>query len=208
MVARCSTVSGRCELRKPDSDTVWAALGNELGGEIIPGKRGNVKQVRFPWDVWTIVLDTYTASRGNHSATYTRASTVFRSRDDFRFRVYRRTPFSGIGRMFGVQDLEIGMPDLDRDYVVQSNSPGRIQSLLFLRDVARPLETLRAGRLETRNLRRRGIRDPKLRELVYLIPGVIREGDRLRMMVQLMGAVMDHLVRIGAAVHEPISIEA
>jgi len=192
--------------KKSKRDEVWTALAERHGAEIVTGRRGRVKQVRFRADPWILVLDEHN-SGGDSSSTHTRVRAAYRMRDDFRFRVYRRTMLSGIGRMFGMQDIEVGMPQLDRDYIVQSNSPGRIQALLIARDVAKPLETLRAGRFETRKLRRRGVSDPSLREMVYQKQGVERDVEALGTMIELVRAALGHLTRLGAALREPVAIE-
>ena len=192
--------------KKSKRDEVWTALAERHGAEPVAGRRGRLKQVCFRADPWVLVLDEYNAS-GESSSTYTRVRAAYRTRDEFRFRVYRRTMLSGIGRMFGMQDIEVGMPQLDRDYIVQSDSPGRVQALLLARDVAHPLETLRAGRFETRKLRRRGARGPVLRELVYQKQGVVRDPVVLETMIGLVRAALGHLARLGATSREPVALE-
>ena len=38
----------------------------------------------------------------------------------FRFSVYRKTVFSGIGKLFGMQDIEIGDPPFDDSFIVKA----------------------------------------------------------------------------------------
>jgi hypothetical protein len=166
-----------------------------------------VKAVRFDTDAWQVILDTYTQSNGETSQTYTRVRTVFRARDDLRFRVYRKSIFSGLGKAFGMQDLEIGMPPVDEAYIVQSNSIGKVQSLLMRREIADPLVTLNAGKLQIRPFKRRALREPGWMELVYEATGVVRDGERLRMMVALLQAVIRHLGKIGTAAGDPVPVE-
>ena len=41
--------------------------------------------------------------------------------EGFRFTVYRKGIFSDIGKWFGMQDIEIGDEDFDRDFILKSN---------------------------------------------------------------------------------------
>ncbi len=193
--------------RRTRHEEAWTALAEALGGEPVENRRGRLKMVRFPAEPWTIVLDHHTPG-GDSSSGRTRVRATFRMRDDFRFRVFRRNLLTDVGKVFGMQDIEVGMPQLDRDYIVQSSSPGKVQALLIARDVAKPLEALRAGRFEVRKVRRLTRQDASLRELIYHREGLAYDADTLRLMVGLVQAALKHMVRLGAAVREPAGIRA
>jgi len=173
---------------------------------VVTDRRGRVKQVRFALDPFELVLDTYTVSNGQSSQTYTRGRLLFPLRDEFRFRMYRRSVFSGIGKFFGMQDLEVGLPALDRDFIIKADSPGRIQALLIRGAVNRALLTLRAGTFETRKFRKRGIDTTTVRELVYSTAGVLRDGAKLDALVDLFADAAPHLVKAGTAWAAPVAI--
>ncbi|MGH7503451.1 MAG: hypothetical protein ACREL7_17130 [Longimicrobiales bacterium] len=193
--------------RKPRKDEVWKALAAESGGTLVHDRRGRVRGVRFKADAWVVVLDSYTQSSGKTSQNYTRVRSVFRARDDLRFRIYRSTIFSQLGKRFGMQDLEVGVPGVDEAYIVQSNSVGKVQSLLLLRDVAGPLVVLRAGKLEIRPFRQKGINKAEWMELVYEVSGVIRDANRLRIMVSMLEATIRHLGKNGTASRDAAPFE-
>jgi hypothetical protein len=192
--------------KQPSKEESWTALAARRGGAVVTDRRGKVKQVRFPLDPFEMVLDTYTVSNGQSSQTYTRARLLFPLREEFRFRMHRRSVFSGIGKFFGMQDLEVGQPGLDRDFIIKADSLGKIQALLLRSAVNRALLTLRAGTFETRRFRKRGVDTTAVRELVYSTGGVLRDGAKLDALVDLFADAAPHLVKAGSAWAEPVAI--
>ena len=87
---------------------------------------------------WTVTFDTYTVSSGKHSTTYTRIRAPFENRDGFRFTIYRKTLFSGIGKWLGMQDVEVGHPYFDDAFIIKGNDEGKLR-LLFANERIRKL---------------------------------------------------------------------
>jgi len=191
--------------RKPGREDLWRTLAGEMDGVIVSDRRGKPKGVRFEAGPWQVILDSYTQSNGNTSQTFTRVRSVFRAKDDLRFRVYRKSVFSGLGKALGMQDLEVGMPGVDEAYIVQSNSIGKVQSLLMRREVADPLIALNAGKLHIRRFRKRGFREPGWMEIVYEST-VTKELDRMRLMVKIVFAAILHLGRTGTASNDAVPV--
>lgn len=183
----------------PSKEEAWTALAGRRGGTVVSNKRGKLAAVRFALAPVELVLDTYTQSNGETSQTYTRGRVLYVMRDEFRFRLYRRSIFSGLGKFLGMQDIEVGQPALDREFIIKADSEGRIRALLLRSGISNALMTLGGGRLETRPFRRRGADTARIRELRYTVPGVVREAARLDAVVDLFVEVTAHLVKSGSA---------
>ena len=69
------------------------------------GQGGKAQAVH---DQWTVTLDTYVVSTGKTSAIYTRMRAPYVNPDGFRFKIYRKSIFTGIGKALGMQDVDIG----------------------------------------------------------------------------------------------------
>jgi hypothetical protein len=108
----------------------WTRLANEIGGQLREGGWGSATAVHARLGGYDIVLDTYTVSTGKSSQTYTRVQAPFANAAGLRFRIHRASIFTGIAKAFGKQDIEIGVPDFDRDFVIQGNDEARVQQLL------------------------------------------------------------------------------
>ena len=77
---------------------------------------------------WQITLNTYLLQRQDLDDLH--AATRVRHRDGLRFRIYRRSIFSGLGKFLGMQDIEIGDWFFDENFIIQSDRPAQVKRLL------------------------------------------------------------------------------
>src|SRR3954453_9863631 len=96
---------------------IWQQLGSELGAEYVDGGFWKKDKVKATHGEWTVTLDTYTVSTGKATIVYTRIRAPYVSSDGFRFTIYRRGFFSDIAKKFGMQDVDIGHEEFDRDFI-------------------------------------------------------------------------------------------
>lgn len=108
----------------------WGRLAAELGTSFEPPGLLKGSAVRARLGGYDLVLDNYTVSTGNSTQTYTRLRARFINPRRFQFCVHRASMFTGIAKALGKQDLEIGVPDFDRDFVIQGNDETRVRALL------------------------------------------------------------------------------
>lgn len=113
----------------PSRDEIWKKVAKDIGGEYIEGGFWDKDVLLYHSGPWTLALDTYTVSSGDSSTTYTRLRVPFLNKDELKFTVYESNIFSGIGKFFGMQDLEIGSPVFDENYIVKGNDPLKIQKI-------------------------------------------------------------------------------
>ena len=189
----------------PSRDEVWRRLGEEIDADFIDGGFWKGSKVQAHVGPWTVTLDTYTVSSGNPSApssrTYTRMRAPYVNPEGFRFTIYRQGLFSGLGKLLGMQDIEVGAPEFDEAFIVQGTDGSRVRELF-----ADP--RLRALALEQPQLRLT-VKDSEgwfgpsfpvgVDELHFQVVGVIKEVDRLKGLFDLFAAVLDRLCRIGSA---------
>ena len=50
--------------------------------------------------------------------------------DDFRFSLHRQDIIDGIGKLFGMQDVRLGYPELDKNLIVKTNNEKRLVDLM------------------------------------------------------------------------------
>lgn len=187
----------------PSRDEIWRQLSHETGADFVEGGFFRGSKVVLEHGEWDITLDTYTQSNGqnNGSTTYTRMRAPYVNADGFRFEVYREGLFSGIGRAFGMQDVEVGYPEFDRDFVIKGNSEQRLRSL-FANETIRELIHMQPRiRFEVRDDEGWfGTHFPDgVDELRFACVGVIRDVDQLRDLFDLFAETLEHLCAIGSA---------
>lgn len=193
--------------RKPDrkkkrkKDDVWGQVANRFGGERVMDRKGRkLKEVRFDIGGWKVVLDTTVESTGESSQSYTRLRGLYTEKQEFRFRAYTKSVFSGLGKALGMQDIEVGHPKVDDRWIIKADSVGRIRSLMILPEVAEGLSRAKSGRFEIRRHKRSM---PTIRELRFQVLGIITEEGAIEAFVAMMFAALAHLKRSGVAQPEP-----
>ncbi len=184
------------------SKEIWRQLAEELGGEHQEIKRSGFGLVRA-WHLdWEVVLDTYTVSNGKTSQTYTRMRAPYVNRDDFLFRIYRRNVFHDIGKAFGMQDVTVGFPEFDRDFIIQGNDERKLR--MFFE--SSPIRELIAAQPRI-DLKIRPDEEvlfqpkfpPDINELYFSTAGIMKDLSQLKDLFDLFAIMLDHLCEIGTA---------
>ncbi len=102
----------------PSREEIWRQLCTETGANYVAGGFWKGDKVQATHDQWTITLDTYAVSTGK-TIIFTRLRAPYVNPDHFRFTIYRRGLFSDIAKWFGMQDIEVGHGEFDRDFIIK-----------------------------------------------------------------------------------------
>ena len=185
----------------PSRDEIWRRLSEELGAEYVDGGFCRSARVEAAHGEWRMTLDTYTVSTGKTSVVYTRMRAPYVNPDEFRFTIYRRGVFSDVGRFFGMQDLEVGDPAFDRDFIVKGTDEARLRSLFSSPRLREVLQRQPAVHLSVKDDEGwLGTRFPdRVDVLAFVVVGVIKDIERLKAFYELFAVTLDELCRIGAA---------
>ncbi|MEZ4827207.1 MAG: DUF3137 domain-containing protein [Bacteroidia bacterium] len=185
----------------PSRKEIWKQLSEELQADYIEGGLFKKDKVVAYHRNWMITLDTYTVSTGKSSHTYTRIRAPYINRDDFLFTIYRKNIFSGIGKMFGMQDVEVGYPEFDEDFIIQGNDPRKLRMMFSNPKIRELIGYQPAIHLQIKD--DEGWFKAKfpegINELYFQVHGVIRDIVRLHDLYDLFAETLDHLCEIGTA---------
>jgi hypothetical protein len=117
----------------PSREEIWQALREQVGGEVIAGGFCRGEKLQVQAGDWTVTLDEYTvtsmAGKVPISIPYTRLRAPFPNPSGFRFSIHRASFFSYLGTLLGMQDVEVGYPEFDNDFVIKSNNEQVVKSL-------------------------------------------------------------------------------
>lgn len=193
----------------PSKKEIWHKLADQLKGRYIDGGFWKGDKVEVEHGDWTLTLDTYAVSTGKVTVVYTRMRAPFVNPGSFRFVIYRKSVFSGLGKILGMQDIEVGDPMFDHDFIVKSENESRVRLLL-----ANPKIRDLISRQKDVNLSVRddegwfGTKFPDgVDELHFAVTGIIKDIDRLTLIYELFAETLDELCRIGAAVTTPPNVK-
>ena len=112
----------------PSRAEIWRQLCTETGADYVKGGFWKGDKVQVKHDEWTITLDTYAVSTGKTTVVFTRLRAPYVNPDHFRFTIYRRGLFSDIAKWLGMQDVEVGHEDFDRDFIIKGTEEGKLRA--------------------------------------------------------------------------------
>ncbi len=189
------------QLFGPSRKEIWRQLCSETQAEYVKGGFWKGDKVQANHGQWTITLDTFTVSNGKTSTTYTRLRAPYVNKDDFRFTIYRKGFFSDLGKLLGMQDVEVGYPEFDEAFIIKGNDERKLRALFANPRLRQLIEVQPNIHLTVKDDEGWfGMSFPEgVDELYFCVLGVIKEVDRLKSLYQLFAEVLDHLCHIGSA---------
>jgi hypothetical protein len=191
--------SGVRDVRRHALETV----AERAGGEFIKGRVTGGYAVNIRHGPWSMTLGLHMVSTGSTNSLQTRVLVHFTGRDDFKLLARRRVFLDSLAEKLGFGRRAPGGRQLEERYVVKGRPAPRVRSVLSggLGDLLMRTEAHRVqvGRASWSQRRKSG---PHTRSLQVLEPNVTTDPDRLMEMLELAGATMDVLQRVGIAVEE------
>lgn len=191
------------ELFGPSKAEIWSQLAQKTGGRFQEGGFfSGPDRLEAQVGQWMLTLDTYTVSNGKSSTTYTRFRAPYVNADGFRFQVYRAGLFTELGKMLGMQDIEIGDPDFDQTYVLKGNDEKKVRQF-FSDDKLKALLNAQSHiRMEVKDDEGGWFREhfpENVDELYFVRGGVMRDLDELQALFELFAHSLHRLCHMGSA---------
>ena len=185
----------------PSKEEIWRQLCDQIGAEYVEGGFFREGKVRLSHREWHITLDTYAVSTGHAVIVYTRLRAPYVNRDGFRFRIYRKSVFSWLGKLFGAEDILIGDSFFDDEFIIQGKPTSAVVRLLSntkIRDLMRRQPDIHLEVKDDEGWF--GDSFPEgVDELYFQTSGVIKDKGRLRELFDLFALVLDELCAMGSA---------
>lgn len=191
----------------PSRKEIWQQLSQDVGGRFHGGDFLTPSAVQARADDWIITLDTFTVSTGKSSQTYTRLRAPYFNPEGFRFEIYRATLFSGLGKGLGMQDIDVGHPRFDEDFVIKGNAPGRVRRLFDNERIRRLIDAQPKIRLSVKAHEGWLSKFPAgVDELHFQSTGVIKNLAQLRTLFDLFAEVLQQVCHEGEAYEDDVGI--
>ena len=169
-------------ISKQKRDAAWRQLASELGAEFIEGGFFRSSKVQAHVKEWIVSLDTYSVPSGDSNDIYTRMKAPFQNKDGFQFTIFRMGLVGKLDKALGAQDIDIGDPDFDRDFVIKGNNESKVRALFANQRLRQLIQVQRSIRL--------GIKD---NALLFETQGVIKDVERLKSLFELFKETLHQL---------------
>lgn len=177
---------------------IWQQLAEQLHGDFIRGKWVKPDRVEAYFKDWMVTLDTFTVDK----MVFTRIRAPYVNRDDFVFKISRENLGDRIAKVFGKEDVVVGFPEFDKDFIIQGSDERKLQMMFANPKIREILSYQPTVRLE---LRREAplFTKPKfpdgVNELYYHSGTIIKNLEQLHDLFELFAHTLDHLCAIGTA---------
>lgn len=112
-------------------EAAWTDTANKLGLRYEPGGfLAGGRQISGNLNGQFVVVDTISRGSGNSRTTYTRFRVRYPNALGLGLRLTREGFFSGIGKFFGMQDIEVGDQAFDDQVMIKGSDPAAIVQFL------------------------------------------------------------------------------
>jgi hypothetical protein len=194
----------------PSKDEVWRQLSQEIGAEFVEGgfwaSAGSKVQAHV--GPWIVTLDIGRSDEDGKTPV-TRMRSPYINPEGFRFSIHRKSVFSDMGKLLGMQDIEVGDPEFDEAFIIKGNDEGKVCGLFANPKIRQMIQDQPKIRLDVKDSE--GWFGPKfpedVDELHFEVLGVIKVVERLKALFDLFATVLDQLCRIGSAYRQEPGVE-
>ncbi len=186
----------------PSKKETWGKFAESIGAEVIDnGAFKGGPKVRLSYKNWEVILDTYTVSTGNGSATYTRVRSVYSGNREIIFRVFRTSFLTKIANFFGKKSAKTGDNNFDEEFTVRCSTEDLVKKIFQNEKLKEMLNALKRvnffvkkakGKKETKNIEGEY-------EIHYYMTGVIKDIDTLTLIFGITINFLDEFILNGIA---------
>lgn len=190
--------------------TAWRRLAEEIGGDYEDGGLVKMYEVHFRHRDWDIALDTVSERRGQAQRSYTRITAGFVKKTDFNFGISRQTHVSQVFEYLGAQDILIGIPEFDDQFVVKGEDERLVRLLLRDEKLRGFIESMGEATffVSGRGGVWRKTYHDDVHEVIYSHKGIVTDVEYLKRMFMMVAYTLDLLAENGIASEEAVTIAA
>lgn len=178
--------------------SVWMEFAEEHGGSFDDGQKLFVMRVPVVGKPWCITFHMHQKGVGGAVSDSSAAFLPFKAKGSFSFDLHNRSLVGDASKIFGAQDIEIGEPEFDHEYIIKGSDEtivkkifagARIQELiklqphikLFIQD-------------EPKELAEHGSVPPGIHVLAFKEKAAINSYERLTLVHDLMLATLEEML--------------
>jgi hypothetical protein len=184
-----------------DYAPVWRQFAQEKGGTYLP--IGN-DRVQFPHKDFTITFDAYihyvVVGGSSYEYEYTRGQVEFFCPDNFKLLITQQGLIDNVAKLFGMQDIQIGDKQFDKNFVIKSNDEPKTLLLLSNSSITKSLQDLKPVRFDITD--GEGLWDEKPEAgnfmLYFVLKDKIKHIDQLNKMYSLFSDTIDTLIKLNS----------
>jgi len=185
----------------PPRADIWTAIAYDIGGNYIHGGLFGKSAITLKHREWDIMMDHF--SRGGKNRTrHTRMRAPFGRKTDFLFQIKREGTFSSVGKLLGMQDIQLGDDFFDEQFIIKANNIHHIKHLLDDEELKNYImhqpKILLKIRHEHTSFFKTGHPD-FIDELYFECRGIMKNEEIIKDLFSLFTTILDRLVLLDLA---------
>lgn len=174
-------------------ENIWKSFSEQTGGTFFEGQYGMLDGTIISYKNWKIVFDYYDLYSGKFNERFTRIFVSIVSLDNFRFEIYNNGIIRSIEKIFGAQDIEIGIKEFDKRFILKANNRFKLKKLLINPQIRQFLEMQNEVNFEISNYKGIWEKETQDLELSFFVKGEIKSIETLSSLLDLFKLVLDNL---------------
>lgn len=196
-------------LFRDHAEDVWRQLGDALGAEFVDREGWRKDCVRIESGPWTVTLDRDLRPAARTEVVYTRFRAPYVNADGFRFEIRHQTLLDTFTHLVGMQDVEVGDPEVDRAFVIRASDERKVRRLLASDTLRRYLKSEPGLHLFVRDSGDWFAEEypDGVDELVLEVEDEVNDLERLRRLYNTFAETLHRLAHIGSAYEKDPGIE-
>jgi len=174
-------------------ENIWKSFSEQTDGFFFKGEYGMLDGTIITYKNWKIIFDYYDLYSGKFNERFTRVFVPIDSLDDFKFEIYNNGIIRSIEKIFGAQDIEIGITEFDKRFILKANNGFKLKKLLQNPQIRQLLEIQKEVNFEISNYKGIWEKETNDYELSFFIKGEVKSIETLNSLLTLFKLVLDNL---------------
>ncbi|NUY82032.1 hypothetical protein HUK80_14095 [Flavobacterium sp. MAH-1] len=168
-------------------------LSELTGGTFFGGRYGMSDGTIVNYKNWEISFDYYDLYSGKFNQRFTRVFVPITSKDNFRFEIYNNGIIRSVEKLFGAQDVEIGIKGFDKKFILKANNEFKLKKLLQNPNLRSLIEKESEFNFQISNYK--GIWEEKTEnlELSFFVQGEIKSMEKLNSLLDIFKITLENL---------------
>lgn len=128
---------------------------------------------------------------------------------DFGLKFIEKVFFSNLGKILGMEDIEVGYPDFDNDFIIKGNDTTKVLTFFSNANIRQLIQLQPDISFEIKDDEGWfGTQFPEgVDELYFQVNGIIKDVERLKNLFALFSETLNYLCHIGSAYENDPKLE-
>ena len=188
----------------PSRDEILETIARNTNGEFKKGKMFKTSCIKYTHESWCYYLDDYSIQAGNVPIIYTRLRAPFINKKGFDLTIYKKTIFSNLAKSLGGQDIPIGEPDFDEEWIIKGSSEELVKNILKYGNISELIKNEEKLKIEIKRVEGKTNKKNQSTEsqITFLVQDYMKNEERVVNLMRLIETLLDAFLANDITINE------